>query len=80
MCLSPRSETLVPVRVEGLQANVCRWGVLESKEKALAADGLLTGRTLLDLSQPTVPVRILNLADQERKIKCGTIVAVCEPV
>ena len=66
--LPPRSETLVSVRVEGLQADVGRWGVLGPKEEALVTDGLLTGRTLVDLSQPTVPMRIMNLADGERKI------------
>ena len=78
--LPPRSETLIPVIVEGLQSDVGQWGVLGPKEEALETDGLLTGRTLVDLSQPTVPVRIMNLADGERKIKCGSIVAVCEPV
>ena len=78
--LPPRSETLISVRVEGLQADVGRWGVLGPREETLATDGLLTGRTLVDLSQPTIPVRIMNLADGERKIKCGSVVAVCEPV
>jgi hypothetical protein len=78
--LPPRSETLIPVRVERLQTDVGQWGVLGPKEEALATDGLLTGWTLVDLSQPTVPVRIMNQADGERKIKCGSIVAVCEPV
>ena len=78
--LPPRSETVVPVRLEGLQTGASQWGVLGPREETPATDGLLTSRTLVDLSQPTVPVRIMNLADRERKVKCGEIVAVCEPV
>ena len=43
-------------------------------------DGVMTGRTLVDLEKPTVPVRILNLTDKEKRIKKGALIAVCEPV
>ena len=43
-------------------------------------DGVMTGRTLVDLEKPTVPVRILNLTDKEKRIKKGASIAVCEPV
>ena len=40
----------------------------------------MTGRTLVDLEEPTVPVRILNLMNKEKRIKKGASVTVCEPV
>ena len=40
----------------------------------------MTGRTLIDLEKPTMPVRILNLTDQEKRINKGTFIAIREPV
>ena len=37
----------------------------------------MAGRTLVDLEQPTVPVRMLNLSEKEQRIKSGVAVAVC---
>lgn len=79
--LPPQSESLVPVRVEGLQPTIGRWGILEPGGDGLhGIAGVLAGRTLVDLLKPTVPVRLLNLAEKEQRIKKGTAIAVCAAV
>ena len=40
----------------------------------------MAGRTLVDLEQPTVPVRMLNLSEKQQRIKSGVAVAVCASV
>lgn len=56
-----------------------KWRILES-DRTHSIDGVMTGRTLVDLEKPTVPVRIMNLTDKGRRIKKGASIAVCEPV
>ena len=60
---------------------MCKWnvGILES-DSSHSIDGVMTGRTLVDLEKPIVPMRILNLTSKEKKIKKGASIAVCEPV
>ena len=43
-------------------------------------DGLLVGRTLVDLSSESVPVQLLNLTNHPKRIKQGTPVAICNAV
>ena len=74
--LPPHSESLAPVKVEGLIPANGKWGILES-DSSNSIDGVMTGRTLVDLEKP---VRILNLTDKEKRIKKGASIAVCEPV
>ena len=79
--LPPHSESLVPVRIEGLQSTKDKWGILEPREDGLhSIAGIMAGRTLVDLEQPTVPVRVLNLSEKEQRIKSGVAVAVCASV
>ena len=56
-----------------------KWGILKT-DGSHGMDGVMTGRTLVDLEKPTVPVRILNLTDKEKWIKKRASIAVCEPV
>ena len=71
--LPPYSKSLAPVKIQGhLQT-----GSGESSSHSI--DGVMTGRTLVDLEKPTVPVRIPNLTNKKR-IKKGASIAVCEPV
>ena len=67
--LPPYSESLAPVKIQGQLLTNGKWGILES-DSSHSIDGVMTGRTLVDLEKPTVPVRILNLTnkgeDQER--------------
>ncbi len=45
-----------------------------------ALNGVLIGRTLVDLSHPLAVVRLLNLTGKRRKLRKGTEVAQCELV
>ena len=48
--LPPHAESIVPVKAEGLPNGGERWGILEpAVEKPYASDGLMIGRTLVDL-------------------------------
>ena len=79
--LPSQSESLVPVRVEGLQPTIGRWGILEPGGDGLhGIAGVLAGRTLVDLLKPTVPARLLNLAEKEQRIRKGTAIVVCVAV
>lgn len=79
--LPPQSESLVSVRIEGLPSATNTWGILEPSEDGLrGVAGIMAGRTLVDLDQPTVPVRMLNLSEKEQRIKSGVAVAVCAAV
>ena len=56
--LPPHSESLVPVKIERLYST----DILEpSRDGFCDIAGLMAGHTLVDLEQPTVPVRVLNL-------------------
>ena len=56
------------------------WGILEPSEDGLRGfAGIMAGQTLVDPDQPTVPVRMLNLSEEQR-IKSGVAVAVCAAV
>ena len=77
--LPPRSETIVPASLMNFSGDA-RWGVLSPDRVAPAIDGLLIGKTLVDLQQERVPVRVLNLSDQPRKLKSGSGLAICELV
>ena len=53
--LPPHSESLVPARIEGLQSTKDKWGILEPSGDGLhGIAGIMAGRTLVDLEQPTV--------------------------
>jgi len=80
--LPPHSECVAPARVEGLQSSELKWGILEPqiKDATCALQGLIVGRTLVDLHQSTAVVRLMNLSGQRRKVKKGTEVANCEPI
>ena len=79
--LPPQSESLVPVRIEGLPSATNKWGILEPSEDGLqGVAGIMAGRTLVDLDQPTVLVCMLNLSEKEQRIKSGVAVAMCAAV
>ena len=66
-------ESLVPVTIEGL--------ILDPNEDCLhGIPGVMAGRTLVDLEQPTIPVHMLNFSEKQQRIKSGVTVAVCASV
>lgn len=79
--LPPRSEMIVPAKILNPPSDM-KWGVLEPALSAnsKSLDGLLVGRTLVDIDREELPVRLLNLTNQPRKIKQGMEIAVCQAV
>ena len=76
----PRSEAVVMGKVEG-SLGPARWGLVEPKAAtSKAVDGVLIGRTLVDLEKEAVPMRLMNISDIPHRIKKGTELAFCEPV
>ena len=63
--IPPRTEMVVSARIEGLVGNE-RWGLVEPVATLRRQEPLLVGRTLVDLQHSEVPVRLMNLASQER--------------
>ena len=57
-----------------------KWGVVEPTEQSFFTNDLLIGKTLVDLYRDQIPVRVLNLSSEPRKIKCGTEKASCKVV
>ena len=51
-----------------------------TSETISALQGVLVGRTLIDLHQSTAVVRLMNLTGQRCKFKKDTEIANCEPV
>ena len=45
-----------------------------------AVDGVLIGRTPVNLENKYVPLQLMNISDFPHRIKKGTELAVCEPV
>ena len=80
--LPPRSESVVPAKVEGLKQGEVKWAIVGPLESnpASAIQDLLVGRALVTLDEPIATVRLMNLSDQARHLRRGTVVAACEPV
>ena len=77
--LAPLSESVVPVRVDQGGANY-RVGLLEQDEALTPFDGLLVGRTLVDLESDRIPLRMMNLSHQRITLPKGTEVAHCDVI
>lgn len=71
-----RTVTAIPVRLD-TQA-VGEWGLLEPHEATLSTQGVLTGKTLVNLQQKEVLVRGLNLFLKEQRIEQGAKLGRCE--
>ena len=57
------------------------WGIIEPDTlQSKPLDDLLVGRSLIDIDAERVPVRLLNLTNQPKRIKQGTTVAICNPI
>lgn len=59
-------EAVLSTQVMGLGGNE-RWGIVEATGgDGQTVEGVLVGRTLVDLQRPEVPVRVMNLSNQPR--------------
>ena len=77
--LPPMSEAVACGRLLHRSENMT-WGILEPDNlQSKALDGLLVARTLVDLDTGKVPVCLLNLTDQPKRIKKKAIVVICNP-
>ena len=80
--IPPLSEAIVPVRIEGV-SDAAQWGMLEcpaSDEEDGHVDGVLIGRTLVDMQKKTTPLRVMNLTRESKVIRRGALLACCEPI
>ena len=69
--LPPKSETLVPARVEGEWKLDSKWALLQPEKTVFSQTSVTVGKTLVDLQGEQVPVRLLNLSEKPKKIKKG---------
>ncbi len=76
--LPPLSEMVVPMEVECPHTSILE--LLEQKTTGYPSDGLLVARTLVDLYQEHIPLRLMNLSTEFCKIRRGTRMAQCESV
>ena len=76
VCLPPL-ETVFPMRVDGAQLDYC-WGLLE--QPTCSFESLLVARTLVDLQRKEVPLKVMNLSNQQQVIHKGTELARCETI
>ena len=76
--IPPMSEVVTSGRVLDRPSNMV-WGVVEPATTPLSKflDGLLMGRTLVNLQAKEVPIHLLNLTNKQKRIKQGTDVAIC---
>ena len=75
----PGTETIVPGEY-WQPSGVTGPGVLETAEKFLQRHGLLVARTLVDMGNSAIPLRLLNTTSSHQTVHKGTTVAWCEPV
>lgn len=81
--IPPRCESVVYGSLRNGGDVVDVWGSVGplQQRNTHASQGILVGRTLVDLRSPEgLPVRVLNLSDKVRYLKKGTEVADFEPV
>ena len=63
--------------------SIPQWGMLESPasdEKGYQVDGVLIGRTLVDMQKETTHLRVMNLSRELKVVRRGAMLACCEPV
>ena len=57
-----------------------RWASVNPGREQALGEGLLVGRSLVDLRSRLLPVRVMNLSNKPRKLPKGTFIDLCEPV
>ena len=78
--IPPFSEAIIPVRIDPAQGSM-EWGLLETSDEAdHQVDGVLVGRTLVDVHKEAIHLRVVNLSHEPKTIRRGTTVAKCKPI
>ena len=77
--IPPRSESLVPARVIDPcgEASLC---ITEGQTHFTQSSLLLVAKTLVDITNGVVPLRLFNPTDQPQTVYRDTIAALCKPV
>ena len=78
--LPAQSEAIIPVQLVGQEKDWKPGWVLLHSGDAYPKNWLLVGRTLVDVSQKVLPVRVMNKTTGSQKIKKGSDLAKCELV
>lgn len=75
-----RSEVLLPGKLDGVYCHDDVWGSVSSTAKQVLPNGVLVGKTLVNLRKPEFPVRVVNISDVSQTISKGAELAVCDVV
>ena len=67
------------MKLEGAKANY-QWGLLERSTVSASVDGILVGRTPVNIQEQHVTLRVVNLSHQQQIINKGAELAHCETV
>ena len=78
--ISPRSEALLPAKLDGRGSVDEAWGSVSPTAKRILPNDVLIGKKLVDLRNSSFPVRVANVSDSSRTIRKGTELATCEMV
>ena len=80
-------DTLILLHREAIEAAnimdkpLCQpWGTIGPSITVMFPPDVMVGKTLFDAQKDYVPVRVVNLSGEPRKVYSGTEVASCEPV
>lgn len=77
--IPPRSESLIPARIID-PCGDASLGITEGQERFTQRSQLLVAKTLVDLTDGVVPLRLFNPTGQLQTVYRDTIAAWCEPV
>lgn len=75
----PHSHAIVAAKIMD-NAPCETWGTIGPSVTAVLPPDVTVGKTLIDAQKDDVPVRVVNLSGEPRKVGSGTGVASCEPV
>lgn len=80
-------DTLILLHSEAIEAAnimdkaLCEpWGTIGPSLTVMLSPDVMVGKTLFDAQKDYVPVRVVNLSGEPRKVCSGTEVVSCEPV
>lgn len=85
--MTAAEDTLILLHSEAIEAAkimdkaLCEpWGTIGSSTIVMLPPDVMVGKTLFNAHKDYVPVRVVNLSGEPRKVCSGTEVASCEPV
>ncbi|XP_070543801.1 uncharacterized protein [Ptychodera flava] len=76
--IPPLSEAVIPGRITGPRQN-SSWGLVEPGRN-FSCNGVVVGKTLVDVSGNCIPVRLMNVTRQRRRLRKGNTLGHVESV